>query len=60
MRMTIEIHPDEQRVIRAIAYRERRATRDQAALMLRRFMEREGLLPSPAEACDATQSTPTA
>ena len=53
-RLTIRLEEDESAAIWKIAQRERRDVRDQAALIVRRELEREGLLkPRTPEAVDA-------
>ena len=48
-RIWVTLQEDEREALRAIAQRERRDPRAQAALMIRRELEREGLLPAEAQ-----------
>ena len=43
-RITVTLAADEREALRALAFQERRDTRQQAALLIRRELERRGLL----------------
>ena len=56
-RITVTLAADEREALRALALQERRDTRQQAALLIRRELERRGLLAAdycPAEVQHAT------
>lgn len=54
-RMTVTLHQDEREALITLAQRERRDPRAQAAVLIRRELERIGLLP-PADASSAPQA----
>lgn len=45
-RVTVTLNPDERSALIALAQRERRDPRDQAAIVIRRALESAGLLPA--------------
>jgi hypothetical protein len=55
-RLTLTLRDDEKTALRLLAERERRDTRDQAALIIRRELEREGFL-QPVTAQHDVQAT---
>lgn len=54
-RMTLVLLQDEREALLTMARRERRDPREQAALMIRRELEREGLLPAEGRFQSAEQ-----
>jgi len=52
-RLTLTLFDDEQRALHILSRKERRHPREQAALLLRRELQRRGLLPADdtADAC---------
>jgi len=57
-RITVTLTADEREALRTLAFRERRDTRQQAALLIRQQLEKEGLLLAverPAQAEGAGQ-----
>jgi hypothetical protein len=51
-RLTLTLFDDEQNALRALSQKERRHPREQAALLIRRELERRGLLPADVSAAD--------
>jgi len=54
-RITVTLAADERDALRALAFQERRDTRQQAALIIRRELERRGLLPNGDGAAEFTE-----
>lgn len=54
-RIWVTLQEEERQALRAMAQRERRDVRAQAALMIRRELERQGLLPAQAHFQSAEQ-----
>lgn len=54
-RITVTLTADEREALRALAFQERRDTRQQAALIIRRELERRGLLPNGDGAAEFTE-----
>jgi hypothetical protein len=48
-RITVNLHTDEQKALQSLAQVERRHPRQQAAILIRRELERRGLLPEPKQ-----------
>ena len=55
-RITVTLATDERDALRALAFQERRDTRQQAALIIRRELERRGLLPLDVSSSDVSSS----
>lgn len=59
-RLTLTLFDDEQKALRTLSQKERRHPREQAALIIRRELERRGLLPNgdgPAELSEVQHAT---
>mgnify|MGYP001249560021 CR=1 FL=1 len=56
-RITVTLAADEREALRALAFQERRDTRQQAALLIRRELERRGLLATEGPAQEVQHAT---
>ena len=54
-KLTIDLRPDERQALEKAAHNDRRAPRDQAAVIVVRELERAGLLPTDAQKANIAQ-----